>query len=151
MSTPTEGDRRLRDLLLTLQQLDKHFAEQRGVNVTDLIILRVLTDAKTPLVIGALAQIVGLTSGAMTTAVDRLERARLVKRTPSPTDRRAILIAPARSEARKMLASMSAMNQRRAEMWGEFSPAEQAVIVRFLDRNVEIARTDASAKQPSPR
>ena len=50
---------------------------------------------------GQLASAIGLTSGATTTAIDRLERAGYVHRRSDPTDRRRVLVvaseeAPAR-------------------------------------------------------
>ena len=45
-----------------------------------------------PLVLGELRKRVSLTSGAMTTLVDRLEKHGLVRREPHPSDRRSILI-----------------------------------------------------------
>ena len=45
-----------------------------------------------PLVLGELRRRVNLTSGAMTTLVDRLERHGLVRREPHPSDRRSTLV-----------------------------------------------------------
>ena len=45
-----------------------------------------------PLVLGELRKRVSLTSGAMTTLVDRLEAHGFVRREPHPTDRRSVMI-----------------------------------------------------------
>ena len=43
---------------------------------------------------GELAEAVGLSSGAMTNRLDRLEQAGLVRRVPDPGDRRGVLVEP---------------------------------------------------------
>src|SRR5688572_4223714 len=47
---------------------------------------------KQPRSAGALAKIADLSSGAMTSRVDRLEEAELVRRLPDPEDRRGVLV-----------------------------------------------------------
>src|SRR5512142_2007262 len=65
--------------------------ERLGVNVTDMECLALIffKGLATP---SELARYTGLTSGATTAMLDRLERARLVERRPNPSDRRGIWI-----------------------------------------------------------
>jgi DNA-binding MarR family transcriptional regulator len=52
--------------------------------------------------IGELQKAMGLSSSAFSGAIDRMERAGLVRRLPSPSDRRSLLVEPARwGEARR--------------------------------------------------
>ena len=62
-----------------------------GVNATDMECLALIffKGLATP---SELARYTGLTSGATTTMLDRLERARLIERRPNPEDRRGTLI-----------------------------------------------------------
>ncbi len=65
--------------------------ERMGVNSTDFECLDVL-DWTGPITAGELARRVGITSGAVTGAIDRLERAGLARRTADPNDRRRVIV-----------------------------------------------------------
>src|SRR5919106_4904014 len=65
--------------------------EMLGVNVTDMECLALIffKGLATP---SELARYTGLTSGATTAMLDRLEKAQLIERRPNPQDRRGTLI-----------------------------------------------------------
>lgn len=71
--------------------LDEAFCEFLGINRTDLRCLDVV-DRHGELTAGELAREVGLTTGAVTAMVDRLESAQLLQRRNDPADRRKVLI-----------------------------------------------------------
>ena len=83
---------------------------------TDFECLDVL-DWSGPIAAGDLARRVGLTSGAVTGVIDRLERSGWVRRTSDPTDRRRVIveILPAPPDA------------QRAEMFQLFMPLIQEI------------------------
>jgi len=66
-------------------------ASRLGISASDFecLDLIVLEGAATP---GRLAEVTGLTTGAITGVIDRLERAGWVRREPDPTDRRRVLV-----------------------------------------------------------
>ena len=66
-------------------------ARRLGVNMTDLHCLDIL-ESRSGLTAGALALEAGLTSGAVTGVIDRLERAGYVRRVADPTDRRKVKV-----------------------------------------------------------
>jgi DNA-binding MarR family transcriptional regulator len=66
-------------------------ADLAGVNETDWVCLDVL-DWTGPITAGELARHVGITSGAMTGAIDRLEGLGLVRRRADRSDRRKVII-----------------------------------------------------------
>src|SRR5215470_5880930 len=72
-----------------------------GLNVTDMKCLDVMTmkGSATP---SQLAQHTGLSSGATTAMIDRLERAGLVERHPHPNDRRATILLLSRQAMQKL-------------------------------------------------
>ncbi len=86
--------------------------ERLGVNVTDMECLALIffKGLATP---SEVARYTGLTSGATTAMLDRLERARLIERRPNPQDRRGTLI--------------SLTDERTAELDALFAPARRAV------------------------
>jgi DNA-binding MarR family transcriptional regulator len=92
-------------------------ADAMGLNPTDLRCARLawIEPGMTP---GRLAEITGLTSGAVTGVLDRLEKARLAYREPDPVDRRRTLIR--------------LNHERGAELAAIYDPLE-AVIRAILD------------------
>lgn len=71
--------------------LDQAFAEFAGLNRTDTRCLDII-DQTGSITAGELARRIGLTTGAVTTVIDRLERAGLVLRRRDPGDRRRVNI-----------------------------------------------------------
>src|ERR1700734_2618292 len=66
-------------------------AERLGINSTDLECLDHVV-LRGPISAGALAEATGLTTGAITGVIDRLERAGFARREPDPEDRRKVLV-----------------------------------------------------------
>jgi DNA-binding MarR family transcriptional regulator len=103
-------------------------ADRAGLNATDFECLDVL-DWTGPITAGELARRVGITSGAVTGVIDRLEREGWVRRASDPTDRRRVIVEP-------LSAGPDGPNpERYAEMLQLFTPlqSEIAAIVDHLD------------------
>ena len=66
-------------------------ADRAGIHGTDFECLDVL-DWTGPITAGELARHVGITSGAVTGVIDRLERLGFVRRTSDPRDRRRVIV-----------------------------------------------------------
>jgi DNA-binding MarR family transcriptional regulator len=64
-------------------------AQQLGVNETDLHCLNIIQNSG-GLTAGELAEAAGLTTGAVTGVIDRLEKAGFARRVPDPADRRRV-------------------------------------------------------------
>src|SRR5258708_846335 len=73
-----------------------------GVSVTDMKCLDYV-DRGGDVTAGDLARLTGLTTGAITAAIDRLEKARLARRERSETDRRKVFIRLSESPATKRI------------------------------------------------
>ena len=71
--------------------VDDAFADYLGVNRTDARCLDIL-ERDGPMPAGELARAVGLTTGAVTAVLDRLERAGYARRTRDSEDRRRVLV-----------------------------------------------------------
>jgi DNA-binding MarR family transcriptional regulator len=72
-------------------RFDQAVADTLGLNRTDQRCIDVLHRAG-PLTAGRLAEQTGLSTGAMTTAIDRLERSGYARRVRDSTDRRRVLV-----------------------------------------------------------
>src|SRR5947199_8239075 len=68
-------------------------ADRLGLHVSDLRCLNILLDAGS-LPAGEIGERTGLTTGAVTRMVDRLEQAGYVHRGPDPADRRRVIVSP---------------------------------------------------------
>src|SRR6516164_8923526 len=68
-------------------------ADRLGMNVTDHKCADILLRSG-PITAGELAQRTGLTTGAITGVIDRLEQAGFVRRAKDPGDRRRVIIEP---------------------------------------------------------
>jgi DNA-binding MarR family transcriptional regulator len=72
-------------------RFDQAVADAAGINRTDMRIIDVL-DREGPVPAGRLAQVTGLSTGAMTAALDRLERSGYARRVRDAGDRRRVLV-----------------------------------------------------------
>ena len=72
-------------------RFDQAVADALGLNRTDMRCLDVI-EREGAVPAGRLAEETGLTSGAITTVIDRLERAGYARRVPDPGDRRRVLV-----------------------------------------------------------
>jgi DNA-binding MarR family transcriptional regulator len=113
-------------------------AERLGISSADLRCVNVIQNAG-GLTAGELAREVGVTTGAVTGAIDRLEKVGYAKRAPDPDDRRRVrlMVTPYFLErAESIWAPLAADWQRR--VGARFTAAELATIVEFLELTGEI-------------
>lgn len=73
-----------------IDAIDYAISEHLGIHRNDLRALNLLEDG--PLTPRCIGESIGLTSGSVTALIDRLQKAGLVERRPSETDRRSIEI-----------------------------------------------------------
>jgi DNA-binding MarR family transcriptional regulator len=76
---------------LATDRFDQAVADALGLNRTDMRCTDVL-DREGAVTAGRLAEATGLTTGAITTVIDRLERSGFARRRPDPADRRRVLV-----------------------------------------------------------
>ncbi len=120
-------------------------AERSGMNATDLQGVALLT-AKGPLTAGQLAEAMGLTTGAVTGVINRLERSGYVRRTPDPTDgRRVIVTTDLEALERAGAGFFSAEAELMSTLLAPYSDADLAVLLDFTRRantvtEAEVAR-----------
>ena len=108
-------------------------ADAVGLHATDLYALGVLT-ADGRLTSGELAERTGLTSGAATRLIDRMERAGLVRRAPDPADRRRVLVEPVPGALPDLDAALDPVRAELAAVFAGFDAAELAVLTDYFTR-----------------
>ena len=99
MSEPNDSGNNAYSLMWEIQKftraslmLQHVIAQKAGLHVTDAECIDFLTEMG-PSTAGALAKATGLTTGAITNVIDRLERAGFVKRSADPDDRRKVIVS----------------------------------------------------------
>jgi DNA-binding MarR family transcriptional regulator len=109
--------------------------EEVGLNSTDFASLCLLL-LHGPAPAGRLAELTGLTTGAVTGLVDRLEHAGLVRREVDPGDRRKVIVVPDPERVERDVFPHFPSLQRAATaaFYKDFDIAELEVISAFLSR-----------------
>ncbi|MFI7417610.1 MarR family winged helix-turn-helix transcriptional regulator [Nonomuraea sp. NPDC049684] len=121
----------LRQLQQSFDAFDEAAAARLRLNRTDLRCLDVVL-AEGPVAAGALSLALKLSPAAVTTVIDRLERAGMVARAPDPGNRRRVLVAAtdaARAAEAEIFVPVGQAGARALEGYG---PDELAVILGFL-------------------
>jgi DNA-binding MarR family transcriptional regulator len=136
-STKTELKQRallaVRDYGVNLTHFRNAMNEWAGLNATDMECLRLLL-AKGVATPSELARHTGLTSGATTAMLDRLEKAGLIERRPNPDDRRGFLIAPVKSSGEKMASWFESARKAQDDLISSYSESELEIIADVFER-----------------
>jgi DNA-binding MarR family transcriptional regulator len=112
-------------------------AERLGLGPTDLKCLDLLRDHG-PMTGSDLAALTGLTTGAITGVVSRLEDAGFVRRTPDAQDGRRQILSPTHERAHDVHALFKRMHDELAAVLADFTARELSVIGRFLTTSTEL-------------
>lgn len=109
--------------------------EMLGVNVTDMECLALIffKGLATP---SELARYTGLTSGATTAMLDRLEKARLIERRPNPQDRRGTLIVLTNERTEEVGAMFASGREAIDKLTSSYSESELETIADYFRRLV---------------
>lgn len=121
----------------------QQYAARQNLHATDVQALAAILDAPEPMTPTRLRALLGLTSGAVTACIDRLERAGQVRRVREDTDRRVVHLhyaADARAAARTHFRPLADALIRSG---ADFDEHELTVVLRFLT-----ALNDALAEVP---
>jgi len=120
-----------------VEKMDEAFCRLLGVNRTDGRCLDVI-DQRPGLTAGELATAVGLSPGAVTTALDRLEQRGFVRRTRDPEDRRRVMVELTEEANRAAWEAYGPLGQMGAPMIEEMSDRDLATLIRYLRGGIEI-------------
>jgi DNA-binding MarR family transcriptional regulator len=105
---------------------------------------------------GRLAEVTGLTTGAITGVIDRLEKAGLVRRERDPADRRKVFIATVPENVAEVGRFYEHMQRGMVKLWETYSDAELRLLVGFATKGYEtmLAATEelkAMVETPGPK
>ena len=121
-----------------------------GLSESDIEALEVLIDTGAATA-GRLSELMGLTTGAVTRVIDRLEQAGYVRRVPDPADRRRVIVEVVPGEdGRRSRRRWPASARRARPRSAATRDAELAVINDFLTRMADLTRDEANALRDAP-
>jgi MarR family 2-MHQ and catechol resistance regulon transcriptional repressor len=116
-----------------VEALDRASIAATGLGWSDFAVLEALLH-KGPLPVNTLGKKVLLTSGSITTAVDRLEAQRLVLRKQDPDDGRVFHVHLTARGRRLIRGAFEAHAKRLDRLAGALSPSERIVLVHLLKK-----------------
>jgi len=114
-------------------------ADRLAMNVTDHKCAGILAQSG-PITAGELAERTGLTTGAITGVIDRLEKAGFARRARDASDRRRVIVEPDRKRIERKIGPLfESMRRAAALMYSEYSVQELALIRDFAVRSLRMA------------
>ncbi|MGH8680564.1 MAG: MarR family winged helix-turn-helix transcriptional regulator [Burkholderiales bacterium] len=88
---------------------------------------------------GEFANATGLTTGAITGVIDRLERAGYVRRERDPTDRRKVIVRARPAMTRRIAPLYDSLQREMTALWSVYRDDQLALILDFLARSCDLA------------
>jgi DNA-binding MarR family transcriptional regulator len=118
-------------------------AHQLGLPVSDIHALAALLESG-PVGVSWLADVMGMTTSAITRLVDRLERGGYVRREPDPADRRRILLHVVPERIAEIAPYYQSLNTRWQQQIDGYTEAELQFLLEFLRQGREDARAETT-------
>jgi len=147
MSSPSrkraELIRALTERMRLLSDVDVLFsqalADRLGLNLTDFKTSSIL-DQTGPVTAGRLAELTGLTTGAITGVLDRLEKAGYARRVKNPADRRHVIVEAVHTDEARIHELLGGLLQGMGRVCEGFTDAELSRIAEFVAQSSELLR-----------
>jgi DNA-binding MarR family transcriptional regulator len=100
---------------------------------------------------GRLGEMTGLTTGAITGMIDRLEKAGYVRRTNDPKDRRKTIVEPIRNRKleRKIEMIFTPLHERMYRFLSSYSDSELSFLLDAMTKLIEQTREETKKLQSS--
>ena len=134
-----------RDMATAVITFHETLARRAGMSAAETRCLGVLgrMQVATP---GQLAQATGLTTGAITGIVDRLEKAGYAKREPNPADRRSLLIrAVNQDKVGQILGPIyDSLREAMTQMASRYTPEQLEIIARYLEDTTAVLQSETA-------
>ena len=130
-------------------------AERLGLNPSDLKCADLIWNETGPVTAGRLAETTGLSTGAITGVVDRLEKAGFLERVPDPKDRRRVVIQGVKEgRAPDLRHLFIPMMEGMATLCESYTSEQLTLILGFMQRSgavteAQIANLRTSLEQPA--
>ncbi|MBA3823278.1 MAG: MarR family transcriptional regulator [Ktedonobacterales bacterium] len=123
-------------------------AAKYGLGITDMKTLSIVL-REGPQSAGQIAKRLSLTTGAVTSVIDRLERQGLVRREPDPHDRRKVIVMVNQQNLAHEDNIYQSMGAAFEHLLRQYSTAELAFLVRFYEASIDLTKHEM-AKLAAP-
>lgn len=130
-----------RDMGTAALMFHQAVADRLGLNTTDHKCLDLL-HKRADTTAGDLAEWTGLTTGAVTGIIDRLEQAGFVRREQHPTDRRKVVIRPVRERLAEVGALFESLAREMTKLCERHSVEEIDVIRGYMKSTADVFRSE---------
>jgi DNA-binding MarR family transcriptional regulator len=121
------------------QALDELVAQRLGVNLTDLRCLDIV-EQQGRITAGRLAELAGLTTGAVTAVLDRLEQLGYARRVRDTNDRRRVLVELTERAQRATWEIYGPLKAEWDRLLARYTVEELRLFLDMLDRGEEVGR-----------
>jgi DNA-binding MarR family transcriptional regulator len=116
--------------------------ERAGLSATEHKAMDILSRAG-PLTAGELAAHTGLTTGAVTGLIDRLEAAGFVRRARDPEDRRKVIVEPMLETLHELIGPIFVeMGRAVAELYASYGESERQLLLDYQQRMTDLLREE---------
>ena len=116
-------------------------ADQYGLGITDMKTLSILIQEGS-MTAGEIGKRLGLTSGSVTTLIDRLEQQELVKRQPHAKDRRKVIITVNQERLAAETNVYRSMGEAFATLLGTYTTEQLEFLVQFYQASIEVTKQE---------
>jgi len=99
---------------------------------------------------GEFARATGLTTGAITGVIDRLERAGYVRREKDPADRRKVVVRARTGMTRRIAPVYDSLQRAMTALWSRYRDDELDLILGFLKASCDLAVLEIAKLQTRP-
>lgn len=107
-------------------------AEKIGLSLTDMQMIHML-QLNGPATPGRLGTWTGLSSGGVTVALDRLQKAGYVRREPNPTDRRSLIVTLIPVRMRKVAGMYGEVERETRRLLATLPSGDLEAVIRFFE------------------
>ena len=122
----------LRRLQTAMSEAETALARRLGIGPTDLAAMTHLTFVREPIGPRELSGRLGITPGATTELVDRLERAGHLERRRDTVDRRRVQLHPSAGTLEQVIRELGPLLRALDDVSADLDEHERAVVVRYL-------------------
>jgi DNA-binding MarR family transcriptional regulator len=139
-----------RDMSTETIMFHQNVADALGLHITDHKCLDLIRQYGA-MPAGRLAELTGLTTGAITGIIDRLEKAGYVRRANDPKDRRRTIVEPTQNKKweRKIEAIFIPFHERMRKLLSSYSDSELAFLLDVLSKSIELTREESKKLRTS--